>query len=79
MKTYLVLFFTHSGAIKFQRNIKSFGTDCKLMPVPRVLSSSCGKCGKISTLYDIKVFLNEDVEKVFLESEKKYTLVFTQD
>lgn len=79
MKTYLILFFTHSGAIKFQRNIRSFGADCTLMPVPRVLSSSCGICGKLSTLDDIKVFLNEDVEKVFLESEKTYTLVFTQD
>jgi hypothetical protein len=37
---YQVLFFTHTGAIKFDRAMKKENIPCELMPVPRVLSST---------------------------------------
>ncbi|MFP4456629.1 MAG: DUF3343 domain-containing protein [Clostridia bacterium] len=67
---YQVLFFTHTGAIKFSREMKTNNIECILMPVPRSMSSNCSVSAKI--IYDGKIedLINQDVEKVFsLESE----------
>lgn len=53
---YTVLFFTHSGAIKFRRKANSLNIPCELMPVPRVLSSNCSICAKINYEGEIKAF-----------------------
>lgn len=44
MSTYIATFFTHYGAVSFHRYCSGRGCPCKLMPVPRFLSSSCGTC-----------------------------------
>ena len=41
---YIATFFSHFGAIRFEKNCKSKNITAKLMPVPRTLSSSCGTC-----------------------------------
>ena len=41
---YLATFHTHTGAMKFERALKSQGLWCQMKPVPRKLSSSCGVC-----------------------------------
>ena len=41
---YIVTFYAHFGAIRFQKQLKEKGIDGKMMPVPRDLSSSCGTC-----------------------------------
>ena len=43
----MVLFFTHSGAIKFQRKCMKKNIPCELIPVPRILSSNCSISAKI--------------------------------
>ncbi len=62
---YMVLFFTHSGAIKFDRKCKKNKIECELMPVPRELSSNCSVSAKI-TYHDIDDLIDDEVEKVFL-------------
>ncbi|MEG1994570.1 MAG: DUF3343 domain-containing protein, partial [Oscillospiraceae bacterium] len=57
---YTVLFFTHSGAIKFHRFCKGEGIPCEIMPVPRQLSSSCGICVVINSDKDYTAFVNDD-------------------
>ena len=79
MFDYMVLFYTHSGAIKFQRRMKSLKVPCKLMPVPRSLSSNCGIGARISFDKDHSEILNSEIEKVFLIESDKFHLVHSQE
>ena len=40
----IATFYSHFGAIRFERICRENGAQAKLMPVPRTLSSSCGTC-----------------------------------
>lgn len=41
---YIATFFSHFGAIRFQKLCQGRDWEAVLMPVPRNLSSSCGTC-----------------------------------
>ena len=78
--TYIATFFSHFGAVNFNRHLK--GTDHKpmLMPVPRKLSSSCGTCVKfllntsIQELIDSGIF-DEDLDTIYAVEGDSYTPV----
>lgn len=40
----IILFHTHTGALKYDRLLKSLNIKSVIKPVPRHLSSSCGVC-----------------------------------
>ena len=40
--TYIVTFFSHFGAVRYKQLCGEWGISCRMMPVPRDLSSSCG-------------------------------------
>ena len=62
---YIATFFTHFGAIQFREFAKKQNLVCVLMPVPRVLSSSCGTCARYQAeTWDIG-FVDESLEGVF--------------
>lgn len=63
---YIVTFFTHSGAIKFERFLKSKSIEVALMPVPRKLSSSCGIAAKLTFTGNLEEIVIEDIEKIFI-------------
>ena len=42
--TYIVTFFSHFGAVRYKQLCAEAGVACRMMPVPRDLSSSCGTC-----------------------------------
>ena len=44
MKQYIATFFSHFGAVRFERLCSARGWHAQLRPVPRALSSSCGTC-----------------------------------
>ena len=44
----VVLFASVSHALQAEKLLKSQGITCKLIPVPRQLSSDCGVCLRIS-------------------------------
>ncbi|WP_314164637.1 putative Se/S carrier-like protein [Lachnoanaerobaculum gingivalis] len=44
IKKYIVTFFSHFGAIRFERELRARGIKGIVKPVPRTLSSSCGTC-----------------------------------
>lgn len=79
MKEYMVLFYTHSGAIKFSRKAKKMQFDCELMPVPRQLSSNCGVGAKIEFDGDPQLLVDEEIEKIYNNLENKYQLVYSGD
>lgn len=62
---YTVVFFTHSGAIKYHRYLNSIGIKNETMPVPRRLSSNCGIGVRFETNQDINNMITEDIEKIF--------------
>lgn len=75
---YTILFFTHSGAIKFHRVCKANGIPCEIMPVPRQLSSSCGICAVINTDRDYGEFINdEEIESIYKSENQDYMLLHT--
>lgn len=42
--TYFATFFSHFGATRYKLLCDGQGISCRVMPVPRDLSSSCGTC-----------------------------------
>ncbi len=73
---YTVLFFTHSGAIKFDRKCKNNNIQCELMPVPRILSSNCSISAKIEYGNDIENLIDDEIEKIFLTQYNNNNLVY---
>lgn len=73
---YMVLFFTHSGAIKFQRKCKKRDIKCELMPVPRILSSNCSISAKIKIEDGIEDFIDNEIEKIFLIQDNDNKLIY---
>ncbi|WP_132995396.1 DUF3343 domain-containing protein [Sporanaerobacter acetigenes] len=78
MSKYVAIFFTHSGAIKFDRKLKSYNIECELMPVPRKLSSNCGIGAKFKYDKDIKDIIDDEIEKIFIVEGKEYKLVYSE-
>lgn len=76
---YMVLFFTYSGAIKFDRKCKKDNIFCELMPVPRVLSSNCSISAKIIINNNIDNFIDEAVEKIFLIENGENKLIYESE
>lgn len=72
---YMILFYTHSGAIKFQRKCKKNNIPCELMPVPRILSSNCSISAKINA-EDIEQLIDDEIEKIFSFKEGEYISIY---
>ncbi|NLY67907.1 MAG: DUF3343 domain-containing protein [Tissierellia bacterium] len=79
MKEYIATFFTHSGAIKFDRKAKSKNIECHLMPVPRKLSSDCGIGAKFKFDKDVLDLVDDEIEKIFIVKDGKYELVYSNE
>ncbi len=75
-KEYQVLFFTHTGAIKFNRAMIKENIPCELMPVPRTLSSNCGVSARIYYNGEVNTIIDDQIEKIFENHEGNYTLIF---
>ncbi len=69
IKRYIATFFSHFGAIRFERELRAIGIKGIVKPVPRTLSSSCGTCVefKINT---------EEIQKI---SDKNFILHLRDD
>ncbi|MDD4146524.1 MAG: DUF3343 domain-containing protein [Clostridia bacterium] len=73
---YIVLSFTQGGAIRYQRFLAFMGIKGKLQPVPRKLSSSCGIAVRLCYHGDLKMLINDDVERIYQLDENVYTLKY---
>lgn len=74
--TYTVLFFTHSGSIKFERKCSKNNIQCELMPVPRSLSSNCSISAKINFEGNIQELIDDEIEKIFLTENSNNKLIY---
>ncbi len=57
----VVLFYTSNHAFRAEKLLNARGISCRLVPVPRHLSSDCGVCLRLETLVQEKAveILNE--------------------
>lgn len=74
----LASFHTQSGAIKFEKQMKCFGHQCKLKPVPRKISSSCGICA-VFFLEDFNDFISDDIEYIFKVKNQDYDIIYKNE
>jgi len=76
---YISTFYTHSGAVKYQRFMKKKGIKIELMPVPRKLSSNCGIGARFTLEEDIRQFISDDIEKLFQIVDGGEKLIYRGD
>lgn len=76
---YIATFFTHSGAVKYKKHMKSIGISVELLPVPRRLSSDCGIGASFSTVLDIRGLVSEDIDKLFAVEKDGERLIYSSE
>ena len=70
---YIATFFSHFGAIRFEKLCRSKNIPAKLMPVPRLLSSSCGTCVSYECMdYSLSDSISNEVEQIVEVCENGY-------
>ena len=82
MKQYIATFFSHFGAIRFQRLCTQLGWPAQLAPVPRSLSSSCGTCVQFQTAElaknDLGQLITPELEQLVLD-DNGYSFLYTAE
>ncbi len=76
---YLATFFTHFGAVSFNKNLEKHGQKGVMMPVPRVLSASCGVCVKFDNIEGIDFENCPDLSEVYSQKNDEYKLVYSNE
>lgn len=79
MVEYIATFYTHLGAVKYQRHLQNLGVSAEALPVPRKYSSNCGIGVKFSTDEDISAWISDDIEKIFLLTGGADKLIYDND
>ena len=85
MKQYIATFFSHFGAVRFQRLCAERGYEAQLAPVPRRLSSSCGTCVLFSApeldANTLQQLLTPELEHLVLKvsNAANYTLLYSAE
>lgn len=77
MRQYIATFFSHFGAVRFERLCSERGWQAQLRPVPRSLSSSCGTCVYFiaENLGDIHELRTPELEQL-VSAEAGYMLLY---
>ncbi|MDD2401152.1 MAG: DUF3343 domain-containing protein [Clostridia bacterium] len=76
---YVALFFTQSGAIKYNRFLVKRGIQGELKPVPRKLSSSCGISVCFFYKGDVRMLVSEEVNKIYTVNKGIYSLQYKSE
>jgi len=76
---YIAVFFTHSGAVKYNRFLVKNEIKSEMMPVPRKLSSNCGIGVKFIYDGDISSIISEEIEKIFLMQGDSHKEIYACD
>ncbi len=79
MKEYIALFFTHFGAVKFDRFIKSKEIKSVLMPAPRKLSSSCGVGVKFQIDGNLNHIIIDEIESLYEIQGNDYKKIYVSE
>ena len=76
MTENIATFYTHLGALRFERRLKKLGESAAMSPVPRKLSASCGTCVRFTATFQNE-WADEDLEAVYESvGEGQYRLIY---
>lgn len=73
---YIETFFSHFGAMRCKKACDRAGISARMMPVPRMLSSSCGTCVRIEADSPDAVPRTEETEQIALEEPGGYRIIW---
>ena len=80
MRDYVATFHTHLSALMTDRNLKAAGVPCRMMPVLRKLSSSCGTCVRYEAEDAMLEKMDVDVEGVYeVTGKDQYTRLMEKE
>ena len=68
----IATFFSHFGAMQYKKICEKTGVSARMMPVPRLLSSSCGTCVRVETDSPDRLPRTEETEQLALEQSDGY-------
>ena len=72
----IATFFSHFGAMRCKKQCDETGITAKMMPVPRMLSSSCGTCVRIETEDPEFLPRTEEMEQLAIEQSNGYQIIW---
>ena len=72
----IATFFSHFGAMRCKKQCDETGITAKMMPVPRMLSSSCGTCVRIKTEDPESLPRTEEMEQLAIEQSNGYQIIW---
>ncbi|MDR2572682.1 MAG: DUF3343 domain-containing protein [Oscillospiraceae bacterium] len=75
---YIATFFSHFGAMSYCNALKEQDIAAKPIPVPKLISSSCGTC----VYYVSKYFIDMgdcELDSVFIKSNNVFECVYIKD
>lgn len=75
----IATFYSHFGAIHFRKLCEKAGIPARMMPVPRMLSSSCGTCVRTEVSDPDTLPRTEEMEQITVEHADRYTTLWTSD
>ena len=61
---YIATFYSRFGAVRFKKICEETGITAKAMPVPRLLSSSCGTCVRFQAEPETLPSPTEETEQI---------------
>ena len=73
---FIATFFSHFGAMRCKKQCDQAGLPARMMPVPRMLSSSCGTCVRVEAGSPDAVPRTEESEQLALEQAGGYQIVW---
>ena len=73
---YVATFFSHFGAMQYKKLCDEAGIPARMMPVPRMLSSSCGTCVRIESEDAERIPRTEESEQIAEEEEGGYRILW---
>lgn len=73
---WIETFFSHFGAMRCKKMCDKTGIAAKMMPVPRMLSSSCGTCVRMEADSADDLPRPEEAEQLALEEANGYRIVW---
>ena len=74
---YIETFFSHFGAMRCKKACDRAGIPARMMPVPRMLSSSCGTCVRMEAENCEMLPRSEETEQIALEEPDGYRILWT--
>ncbi len=72
----IATFFSHFGAMRCKKQCAETGIIAKMMPVPRMLSSSCGTCVRIESADAERIPRTEESEQIVAEEACGYRILW---